>query len=101
MALRDASNDIEMKQLLIRNTTKNLIELKSGLKETDETDNTTETQTELGSDSSSEDEAEVTSNSICEKKGYYCKKFVRHLVYEMLWSAWFLLAILVFQRNCK
>ena len=101
MALRDASNDIEMKQLLIRNTTKNLIELESGPKETNETENTTKIQTEVGSDSGSEDEAEVTSNSIWKKKGNYCKNFVRILVYEMLWSAWFLLVFLVFQRNCK
>ena len=101
MALRDVSYDIEMEQILVRDTTEDLIELESGPIETNETENTMETQTEVGSDSSSEDEAEVTSNSICKKKGYYCKKFFWILVYEMLWSAWFLLAFLVFQRNCK
>ena len=99
MALRDASNEIEMQELQIRDRKKNLRELESD--ETDKTDTLKETQTKSGSSCRSEDEAEVASNSIWKKKCYYCKKFFRSLFYEMLWSAWFLLAFLVFQRNCK
>ena len=61
----------------------------------------TEIQIEPRSGSHCEEETEVSSNSIRDKKFYYCTKFFWFLFYEMYWSRLLLLVFYVFQPQCK
>ena len=61
----------------------------------------TEIQKEPHSGSHCKDETEVASDSMRNKKSYYCKKFFRSFFYEMYWSALVLLVFYVFQPQCK